>query len=268
MVDQRALKILLNTYWSPAGWTRDPMSRLSPEDFTYAKSKGVMFDASKLDHVQWLAKLITAVQQLDRRAVADAFLASLSSRRVEWRSALGSYAVFQHIKAHPPESNGKTCTSCGFDLDGDEEDLNVLNFERHKWGGVRHSQITYAAMDLDLFLQDSISKPRAEDKVIFRNIISALTATSPRVTSAAAQALFSGVVKSNKGERDMIVAILGFCGILGTAAHPGYSNEFVVPKQRKLPDRHFVDMPYPACWWRREDGMNDARLHDYFGHVL
>jgi len=123
-------------------------------------------------------------------------------------------------------------------------------------------------MDLDLFLQDSISRPTAEDEDIFRNFIFALIAASPKVTSAAAEALFSGAVKSNKGERDMIVAILGFCGILGTAAHPGCSNEVVVAKRREVPDRHFVDMPYPACWWRREDGIREARMHDYFGHVL
>jgi len=62
MVDKRALKILLNTHRSRAGWTRDPMSGCSPEDFAYAKSKWVMFDPSKLDHEQSLAKLIAAVQ--------------------------------------------------------------------------------------------------------------------------------------------------------------------------------------------------------------
>ena len=30
----------------------------------------------------------------------------------------------------------------------DTFDANVLNFERHKWGGVRHSSIEYGALDL------------------------------------------------------------------------------------------------------------------------
>ena len=41
-VDRRALKVLFETYWTPAGW-RDEQSRpISLDDFEYAKRAGVM----------------------------------------------------------------------------------------------------------------------------------------------------------------------------------------------------------------------------------
>lgn len=40
------------------------------------------------------------------------------------------------------------------------EDLNVLNFERVKWGGVRLNWLVYCLMDLELLSQDDFRKER------------------------------------------------------------------------------------------------------------
>ena len=64
-----------------------------------------------------------------------------ASRRVEIRSALGSFAVLQHFPMHAAPGQREACPVCGdYNRPADEEDLNVLNFERFKWGGVRHDQ--------------------------------------------------------------------------------------------------------------------------------
>jgi hypothetical protein len=149
-----------------------------------------------------------------------------------------------------------------------EENLNVLNFERFKWGGVRHDQVGYAAFDLKLFLDNKVPKPTSDDVQIFRRIIAAIAAVPPDVTSAALHTHFAKVLKSNKAERDVIIAIFGFCGILGTPEHPGFADSFVAVSERKLPDRRFVDMKYPACWWQGGVGVNQTKLNEYFGHAL
>ena len=64
------------------------------------------------------------------------------------------------------------------------------------------------------------------------------------------------------------MGILGYCGILRTPEWPDFTERFLPPAERILPDRHFVDMPYPAAWWRREHGIDRERLRLYFGHVL
>lgn len=90
----------------------------------------------------------------------------------------------------------------------------------------------------------------------------------PTVTSAQLQKHLPASLKSNKGERDQPIAILGLCGVLGTSEHLGFGERFVPLHQRALPDRHYVDMAYPACWWRGEDGVNEDRLREVFGHAL
>lgn len=227
-----------------------------------------MFDPVTLNHKQTQAELRKAIQQLDRRRVADAFLASLSTRRLDWRSAFGSYVVFQHMPFHVELDSGGRCGVCGVYLSQGEENLNILNFERLKWGGVRHDQVAYAALDLHLFLQEPAAKPAAEDVNIFRNLIDIIRAAPVETTSAGLQAHFAKSLKSNKAERDILVALLGFCGILGTHDHPGYSDSFVPSCERHLPDRRFVDMSYPACWWVASCGINETKLNEYFGHAL
>ncbi|MGN6710480.1 hypothetical protein [Anaerocolumna jejuensis] len=82
------LKILLNTYWSSNGW-KD--GAISDNDFQQAKREGYMFDYPKrISHEQTLTKLADVLFKIKPQDVANAFLYSLSSRKLEYRSALGS----------------------------------------------------------------------------------------------------------------------------------------------------------------------------------
>ncbi len=269
-MDKRALKILLDAFWSPAGWKPETQRIAVPADYAYAKEKGIMFDPVRLDHAQATGELLGLVARLDRARVADAFVASLSTRRLDWRSALGSYAVFQHLAPHAPLEHERRCAVCGFYLHADPtgEELNVLNFERWKWGGVRHDHVVYAWLDLQLFLAGETPRSTPEDQRIFRSLVEVIAQVPPHTTSAALHKHFAHFFKSNKAERDTLIAILGFCGILAVPGHPGYGKTFVAAGERRLPNRHFVDMAYPACWWQGGDGVNHAALRDYFGHVL
>ena len=269
-VDKRALKILHDTFWSPAGWKPEGQRLTAPVDLAYAKSMGVMLDSVRLDHAQAVGQLTAFVERLDRRRVADAFLASLSTRRLDWRSALGSYAVFQHFTPHVPVERERHCAVCGFFLNDDPagEDLNLLNFERWKWGGVRHDRVIYAWLDLQLFVRAEAPEPTAGDQQTFRRLIETIAQVPPRTTSAALHAHFARLLRSNKAERDVIVAILGFCGILAAPDHPGFHDAFVPVGERHLPNRHFTDMAYPACWWQGSDCVNETALQAYFGHAL
>jgi hypothetical protein len=88
---ERAVRMLLRAYWSSAGWREEPA--ITPEDRAYAIEAGVMFQhASTVAHDEVVAGVRDAVVDVSARDVADAFLGSLTSRRVDLRSALGSYA--------------------------------------------------------------------------------------------------------------------------------------------------------------------------------
>jgi hypothetical protein len=268
-MDKRALKILFDIYWSPSGWKDEGLQRVAPEDAAYAKAAGVMFDPILLDHEEVLQRLFKVRNQLNARRITDAFLASLSTRRLDLRSGLGSYAVFRHMEGHEALIHERQCMICGqYVIAGYYEDLNVLNFERIKWGGTRHTDPLYAMLDLELFLKEEPISPSQEDIGIFGALIESIEGAPPSITAATVQARWAGLLKSNKDERDRIVAMLGFCGILETSAHHGYRSQFIPGPDRVLPNRRSIDMCYPACWWTAADGVNREALHEWFGYVL
>jgi hypothetical protein len=270
VADSRAVKILLNHYWSGGRWRATPGGETSDADLAYAVEHQTLFKPVALTHDEVWARLLNARDALSLRQVADAFVSSLSTRRLELRSALGSFAVFRRAKAHRPEPQEDKCGVCGLYLTEDSEmrDLSVLNFERFKWGGVRHDQPEYATFDLEWFSREAAVPVQPADVERLRLLIAALKVVPGKETSSSLQKRFAAVLDSNKAERDRVVAILGFCGVLENAERPGYRRRFIPFAERGLPSRHFVDMPYPACWWRGSDGVNLEAVKETFGHLL
>jgi hypothetical protein len=267
-IDRRALKVLFDTYWTSAGWRDEQLRATAPDDFEYAKRAGIMFDDLRLSHADIVNRAIAAVRPVDRCAAADAFVVSLSSRRLELRSALGSFAVLQHFPQHTAPQQRGECPVCGvYNRGAEHEDLNVLNFERFKWGGVRHDEPLYASLDLQLFQALPRFRPAAADIAVFKDILQAIEAVPLKTTSASLEKHLARVFRSNKSERETVIGILGLCGVLGVPAHPGYMRRFVPWSERELPERRFVDMTYPACWWRRSDGVNQEALVYWFSHL-
>ena len=175
--DKKALKILNDTYWSSAGWR--PNEITSREDLAYAKWAGIMFDRETISHDEGVRRAREAIQCADMSVVAKAFVASLSSRRLDHRSALGSFAIGQFPPDHSFTDTGGPCPICDVLRSKGPTDLNVLNFERFKWGGVRHSDPVYVAFDLKLFSQETIEEPSAESIDILRALVSTAKSIAP-----------------------------------------------------------------------------------------
>jgi hypothetical protein len=267
MPDKKAVQILFDMYWSPSGWKPKQTRSISAADFEYAKSQGVMFDPVTTSHQDVVERLLRGISGLTPPEVGDAFLASLSCRRLDWRSVLGSYAVFRHMPPHE-ETGTIRCEICGLYLDDAANDLNVLNFERLKWGGVRHMSPDYALLDIELFLAMPRPIPTLEDFVLFNSLIASLSAAPADATSATLNKALPKALGANKAERDVMIGMLGFVDVLATKEHQGFAREFVKADLRSLPQRRFVDMAYPACWWRKQDGVQFEPLKEYFGHRI
>ena len=270
--DKLALKLLgewREKYFRIPKQEGDPV--MPAQEFAAGKAAGILFDPIVTDHDQTMNDVIALCRAIPPQQVSNAFLSSLSSRRLDLRAALPSYAVFRHAVCHEatPFPNHMYCTECDFYLGRvREEDLNILNFERFKWGGVRHEQPVYAAFNLGLFRREPEATVTAEDKRIFRGIIEAIEMCPQQTTAAALHKTFADLLPSNKNERDHIVETLGFCGVLETREHSGYFERFISRKDRAFPPRRNVDMAYPARWWTRADGINREALKATFGNAL
>ncbi len=102
-----------------------------------------------------------------------------------------------------------------------EIDLNVLSFERHKWGGVRHNYPDYAAFDLERLLAEDTPLPNAQDSAIMGRIVVAVRQLPARASRRDLDRQLAPLLSSNKAERDVLVDILGYSGVLNPA---GYSK--------------------------------------------
>jgi hypothetical protein len=211
-----------------------------------------------LDHDGWVDRVLAAVALVDAAAVSDAFIVSLTTHRLDLRSALGSYAVARHLPEHSFDADrfGRQCRVCGLYRRGSVQDLNVLSFERFKWGGVRRDHLEYVAFDLEQF-QLAPQEPLNEAAIALgRQMLAALRGAPPSATSTTVVRDLA-MIKGNAQERRVLVDILGVAGVLDTKEHPGYHREFISYADRELPNRHFVDSAYPACWWRGGRGVNE-----------
>jgi hypothetical protein len=257
--DARAVQILMDTYWTSSGWRDSP--RTPSEDLRYAVEAGLMFEASRTaTHDEIVASVAASYSKIAQQEVADCFLASLSTRRLDLRSALSSFVVAGHLQPHPfqpgpPEISG-ACAVCGlFEVDEDI-DLNVLNFERFKWGGVRRSDLTYIWLDLQQFGEADRAQPTDADRTAFEQLLHTLAAIPADWTaSKAAGKPWAGIL-SNKAEREVLLDILGVYSVLETPEHRGFMDQFVRAADRTLPPYRYVERAYPVCWWRAEYGVN------------
>ncbi len=269
-MDKRALAILHDAHWSSAGWKRNGEELVSEADLAYAKAAGAMFDPVEIDHDRTVQKCITIRDCIESTNVANAFVTSLATRNLAYRSALGSYAVLKHFPSHAWVGSNPSCNICGsYARDAPQkENLNVLSFERFKWGGVRHLHALYAAFDLEQFHQLKLVEVEPEHISLFKELIKHIEQAPTGISSAQLQGHLPKALKSNKAERDVLIGILGIAGVLQTSAHHGFLRSFVRADERNLPDRRFVDMAYPACWWSQSDGVNKEAVKAWFGHLL
>lgn len=214
-----------------------------------------------LGHDGWVAATRAAAGRVSLAQAEAAFVASLTTRRLDLRSVLASFLIARGLPDHTftASPGSRQCAVCGLYTEPFAQDLNVLNFERFKWGGVRRADIAYVAFDLQQFRLAPRLEPTADDRQLGHTILATLNELPPGITTAQAAAQIR-CVKGNKAEREVLLDILGICGVLDTADHHGYAEEFVPWSARDLPSRRFVDGTYPACWWTADEGVNAAAV--------
>ena len=264
LYDKKAVKILFATYWSSAGWKKE--RTISAEDFAYAKAHGVMFDARTIQHDEMYQTARAMAEEVGPDAVSQAFLASLSSRELAFRSALGSFAATRWLPRHS-YGEGRfryACRVCGDRLEHERKDLSVLNFERLKWGGVRHLTPYYAWFDMAEFLKLPSAKSAAADRDALKQVLAVAGSQHADARPNVLEKAITGLFPSSKDERRNVLEILGYCGILQPRDHPTFFQSYANMDDRAQPTEHKNDWTFPFLWWRGRDGVNAKAVEFYF----
>lgn len=180
-----AVRALLTAYWQN-GWRRTP--ELPEGDvLDNAVDAEVMFrNPVTAGHDDWVRTVRDAACTVTSAEAGNAFLTSLSSRRLELRSVLSSLAIARQVPEHQftPGPDGLHCTVCGV-AGEDAQDRNILNFERYKWGGVRLDNLLYVAHDLDLAARVPRSAPNDDDLALGRKLLARSHAPTPTTPPSA-----------------------------------------------------------------------------------
>jgi len=267
-ISSGALKPLMKMFWNTQGWRNQPLWP-STDTFDKAVSAGLMFSEQLvIDHDECVKTAQEAANDVSLGEVADAFVASLTTERFDLRSALGSYAVARLLPEHPfsPTRDSPKCTVCGLP-ERSKEDLNRLNFERFKWGGTQRDNLCYVAFDLEQFTRAPREQPSNRALEVGRKLIQELR-HAPSQATATQMAKQLKVVKGSVAEREVLLDILGVCGVLRTPEHSGYDTRFVPARDRVLPTRSYVPRAYPACWWTGANGINMSALRVFLPQLI
>lgn len=262
-----AIRPLMATYWTSSGW-RIPRKVPSRDDFDRAVAAGVMFRQDRtLHHDQWVAEVRDVARDLKPDDVGAAFLTSLTSRRLDLRSALGSLAVARWLPDHEYTADGAGyCSVCGTRQEA-TADLNVMSFERFKWGGVQRADLPYLSFDLTMF--ERAPRLSLDDDAVGlgRMLLRSIGDVPPEYTAVRLAPTLT-FIKGNKAERLVMLEVLGVAGVLQDPSHPGYRTAFVDYADRESTAAHYEDQSYPLPWWRAQHGFDAAAVDEWFSGLL
>ena len=269
--DPKALKFFLDVYSSGEAWHDNAWQRIAsadPKAVAYAVEAGLMFYPVLLDHDGLIESILDLKPRISVEHVADLFLASLSSRRLEYRSALGSYAVSMHFPAHKFRTQSYGCEVCYTMINGPTEvDLNRLNCFRYKWGS--SSDFPERVMfDLSQVSWLGRPQPTESDISIFRELLATLGSLPSAARPRDAEKALRTIVPSNKEEREALLETLGRAGIMQCPDHPGFFSGFVTKWDREPPPVAKINWSYPISWWNGSCGLNRVALKYFFGRYV
>jgi len=271
-VDNKALRILTKMWWSSRGW-RHPPELPSAEDFAYARDSGLLFDPPQIDHDQLPLQIRGSVLRISAAHVAEAFVSSLASRRLDLRSALTSYVIGRAIPIHnfPLRQLDKVaiCPVCGALAPSNRPaEWNRFSFERHHWGGVWIHDPYYLAFDLEQFATGDHSVATDADWELMRDLIrvfrEASAADADLRPGGLANAIRLPLPNSNDSQRQHMVQGLAAIGVLEPDANASFRNGWVDFALRRDPPEPKSNWFYPSGFWRGSDGVNASAVREFF----
>ncbi len=275
-MDNKAVKILLNTIKSsqkecPKDWWEweNYMKFITTEDFNYAKEQSVMFERETLSHNDIINRIRIAVSKISKEDVVNAFVYSLSTRHLEYRSFLSSYCIALRLPEHDfiacPSPNEETCNVCGLDSYEFEEpiDYNTINYFKYKHGSCSDNIIDIL-FDLEQFPKYPAVKPTSTDEDILNDLKAQIKSSDLKDRIPQLNKKISKVIKSNNEERQGILEIFGIIGILHDNEHFGYADKYITYSERKNRPVRFDDIGYPASWWQGKFGIDEEKWIYWF----
>jgi hypothetical protein len=238
-MDAKAKRILFRTYWSN-GWTGRDWRSASPEDFAYAKAQGIMFDPVTWTHDDNVARVQPFRSPHFAQVVGAGFATSLSSRRLEWRSALASWSMLERLPAHAydPVQSGEFYDTDG-NVIGTSDICRTCRDAPPNWQLTAHE--ADAGIDLNVL---------SFERELLRAILGSISTIPENATAGRLVRELKPGIPGTAAEHRQLVEILGTAGVLRPAA-------------RDRPEHLRSDWG-PGGQWRGSDRYDEQRILQLF----
>lgn len=276
MMDKKAIA-LLKKYYLPYR----PDGQPSEAEKESAIKSGILVPDSSMTHDEIVAEIKKLAERISLECAAKAFLYSLSSSDMRYRSAVSSLLWAKGLPEHKLISNGvekndwrtPVCVICGCShgFDGAEivdwNKYGVFHYLPPKQYG-REPDYTcaeYVLNDLREFEKLPAVEPCEEDYRILNGIFACVKEMKPHNmdTALVSEIRTRKFFDATGNAIHCILGILSACGILEGAENKGYLHEYV----------NFSDHGsgrdgltfYPLIFWRGKDGVNYNAVNEIFG---
>lgn len=275
----RGLQILLKTYGKVIRYGEN--YEISKEDFELAKKEGYVFDYPEaLNHEETYQKLNGLLEQINPQDVADAFLASLATRELQYRSALGSYWYARSIPKHEVASDKEGCGFCNWSkwLENPSEWLKIdgvngCNALRYSFGGIDHQYLKFTIFDIEEFIKlpKASKKDVEEGKKLLLEMLHCIDdlGESGKAGKYRDYLVKKKIIKANRAEIEALLDNLGTSGILSgspdSEAPSFYEKYTSAENDARDPKEYFSYFTFPLNHWQIRDNVNKKMFKIVFG---
>ena len=276
MTDKKALA-LLKKYYLPHKAEGEP----SETELKNAMQCGVLVPDSAMTHDEIVEEIRTLSTRISLASAAKAFLYSLSSGDMRYRTALSSLVWARVLPVHECVSNGmeKTewrtpfCTVCGCTHGFTAKE----KIDWNRYGVFRYLPpkqygrepdfgcAEYVLHDLREFEKLPAVEPCDADYRILNGIFACVKQLKPHNMDIAllAEIRSRKLLDETGNAIHCILGVLSRCSILESPEHRGFLNSFTNYDDRGL----FRDglSFYPLNFWRGRFGVNETAVNEIFG---
>ncbi|MBU5352460.1 hypothetical protein KQI74_09230 [Paenibacillus barcinonensis] len=221
-------------------------------------------------HEETIQELRTLAERWTLQAAAQAFVASLWSAPMIWRSLLTGKLIASSIPDHEykPYPSSHKCQICGLDVN-DGVDISLQWYWRMTNGTPLDGNIFGHALALrEMAASPEIPAPTEYDRWTLRAVLTVLRNLPPKTRySKAADALKKAQLLPSKKiyvYRDLLET-LALTGILDTPEQPGMLTAFTSYAERDKRPNTRVEVQAPLAWWDSSFGINEQNLSRIFG---
>ncbi|WP_299315736.1 hypothetical protein [uncultured Aquimarina sp.] len=234
----------------------------------------VILEQEIISHDDLIEQLFIEYDKANKDKYVSLFLASLSTKNMNWRSGLSVFAILQTFPNHKfklvenqKPSRISPCDICS-NYEQIELDTELVEESFEEIGGLTGFEL----LDYFYYIKKTNElkpiKPKEEDLKIFSEIIDVLlNADEEETVKKDIQKKISKIkgYKSNSEQRQALLETLGYCSILETSKHKGllnqYTNLAIAPTKT-----HSSDWNYPVDWWTGKNSINKEAFKFWFGN--